>query len=58
MGGIPVAEGHIQSFGGFAGAVHNLGTLGVSFSKAFAITERGDIVGQTETAHSEFHGFI
>jgi probable HAF family extracellular repeat protein len=38
--------------------MRDLGTLGGSFSVAFGINERGDIVGEAETAAGDIHAFL
>jgi uncharacterized membrane protein len=40
------------------GVMKDLGTLGGAFSEAFAINERGDIVGQAETPTGNFMHFF
>jgi probable HAF family extracellular repeat protein len=41
-----------------AGVMRALGTLGGSYAIAFAINERGDIVGESETASGAVHVFV
>ena len=54
-GGLAIGEGH--AFVGASGKIHDLGTLGGTFSRARAVNEAGLIVGAAALAGGEVHAF-
>ncbi len=58
VGGSETVGGNFHGFLYTDGMMHDLGTLGGSYSFAFNINDRSEIVGESDTADGDTHAFV